>query len=184
MSERTRSIAADGLPGRYAAALFDLARVEKSVAETRAALARLSEAIAAVPELRSLVSGRQVDGADKAILAVADQLGLPPLVRRFLGVVARNRRLRALPAMIRAFEARVDALEGVETAQVRAAHPLSEAQEAELKRQLKARTGADMRLSITVDPTILGGLVVRIGSTQIDSSIRTRLDRLAQQMKG
>jgi F-type H+-transporting ATPase subunit delta len=184
LSERTRSIAADGLPGRYAAALFDLAREDKVLAETRSALGRLGEAIATVPEFGRLVAGRQVDGAAAAVSAVAEELGVPPLVRRFLGVVGRNRRLSALPRIIAAFEARVDALEGVETAQVRAAHPLSGAQEDELKRQLKARTGSDMRLAVTVDPTILGGLVVRVGSTQIDSSIRTRLDRLAQQMKG
>ncbi len=154
------------------------------MAPTRAALARLGEAMETVPELRALVSGRQVDTSGAAVLAVADALGLSRLVRSFLGVVARNRRLRALPAIIRAFEARVDALEGVETAQVRAAHPLSQSQLEALKRQLKARTGADMRLDVTIDPAILGGLVVRIGSTQIDSSVRTRLDRLAQQMKG
>ncbi|MFN3590732.1 MAG: F0F1 ATP synthase subunit delta [Thermaurantiacus sp.] len=184
MSERTRSIAADGLPGRYAAALFDLAREEKALAETRAALTGLGEAIATVPEFGRLISGRQVDGAQAAVLAVSEELGLPALVRRFLGVVGRNRRLAALPRIIAAFEARVDALEGLQTAQVRAAHPLSDAQQEELKHQLKTRTGSDMRLAITVDPTILGGLVVRVGSTQIDSSIRTRLERLAQQMKG
>jgi F-type H+-transporting ATPase subunit delta len=184
LGETTRSIAADGLPGRYAAALFDLAQAEKSVPATREALARLERAIAEVPELRRLLDGRTTKGSSEAMLAVARSLDLPSLVVRFLGVVARNRRLAALPRIMRAFEARADALAGVETATVRAAHPLSDAQQEELKRQLKARTGADMRLDVTVDPALLGGLVVRLGSRQIDSSIKTRLERLGQQMKG
>ncbi len=184
MRQTVATAASDGLPGRYAAALLDLAVAERAVETVAADLRTLARAIADHADLARLLAARPAEGTERAVLAVADALGLSPLVRRFLGVVARNRRLRALPAMIRAFEARVDAMRGIETARVTAAHPLTEAQIEALRRQLKARTGADMRLDITVDPALLGGLVVRLGSRQIDSSIRTRLARLGQKMKG
>jgi len=179
-----RSIAADGLPGRYAAALFELALADKALERVASDLATLARALCESADLKRLTSGRTLEGTGAALQAVARALGLSPLVSRFLGVVAQNRRLGQLGAMIRAFEARLDERRGVMTARVTSAHPLSDDQVDALKRQLVARTGHDMRLDIAIDPAILGGLVVRIGSMQIDSSIRTRLDRLAQQMKG
>ena len=103
---------------------------------------------------------------------------------QFLGVLAQNRRLAVLPEIVRAFASIAAAARGEVKAEVTSAHPLSATQLKALAAKLKAREGKDVTLSATVDPAILGGLVVRIGSTQIDSSIRTRLNSLANAMKG
>jgi F-type H+-transporting ATPase subunit delta len=184
------SVAAAGLPGRYAAALFDLAQHGKSGAKaldaTAADLASLKAALAESADLRLLTTSQGISRADagKAIAALAGAMGLTDLVTRFLGVLAENGRLAALPAVIRQFETMLSAWKGTTTAQVTSAHKLTAAQKTALEAKLKARTGREMAVDVTVDPSILGGLVVRIGSEQIDSSIKTRLSRLGQQMKG
>ena len=99
-------------------------------------------------------------------------------------MLAGNRRLSALPDVVRAFSAIAAAARGEVTAEVTTAHPLDAAQLADLSAKLKEREGRDVKVKASVDPDILGGLVVRIGSTMIDSSIRTRLNSLAQAMKG
>jgi F-type H+-transporting ATPase subunit delta len=119
----------------------------------------------------------------KAIAAVAKQLKLDALTANFLGVLAANRRLAKLPAIISAFKAIAAAQRGEVTATVTSAHPLSEAQLAALKTKLTAREGRTVMLTAAVDPDLLGGLVVTIGSQRIDASIRTRLNSLAQAMK-
>lgn len=184
------SVAAAGLPGRYAAALFDLAQDGKAGATaldaTAADLAGLKVALAESADFRSLVTSKGISRADaaKAIAAVAGQIDLSDLVTRFLGVLARNGRLSALPAIIRQFETMLSAWKGTTTAEVTAAHKLTATQKKALEAKLKARTGRAIEVDVAVDPSILGGLVVRIGSEQIDSSIKTRLMRLGQQMKG
>ncbi len=184
------SVAAAGLPGRYAAALFDLAQEgkqgTKALDATAADLASLKAALAESADLRLLTTSQGISRADagKAIAALAGAMGLSDLVTRFLGVLAENGRLAALPAVIRQFETMLSAWKGTTTAQVTAAHKLTAAQKKALEAKLKARTGREMAVDVTVDPSILGGLVVRIGSEQIDSSIKTRLSRLGQQMKG
>ena len=180
------SVAAAGLPGRYAAALFDLAQGGKALDATATDLAGLKAAIAESADLRMLITSRGISRADagKAIAAVAGAMGLADLVTRFLGVLARNGRLSALPDIIRQFETMLSAWKGTTTADVTAAHKLTAAQKKALEAKLKARTGREIEVDVTVDPSILGGLVVRIGSEQIDSSIKTRLERLGQQMKG
>ncbi len=180
------SVAAAGLPGRYAAALFDLAETRKSLEPVAADLATLGAALEVSADLRALIGAPQVrrDAAGRAVAALAAELGLGDLVTRFLGVLAANGRLAALPAIIRAYTRMLAAWKGTDTALVTTAHKLTAAQKKALETRLKARTGRQMALEVTVDPAILGGLVVRIGSEQIDSSIRTRLQRLAQHMKG
>jgi F-type H+-transporting ATPase subunit delta len=111
-------------------------------------------------------------------------MGAPGLVGDFLGVVAANGRTHQLPAIIDAFQIMVRRHQGIATAEVTVAQPLTEDQRDALATKLKARTGRQMDLAIRVDPAILGGIVVRIGSEQVDASVRTRLDRLGQQMKG
>ena len=103
---------------------------------------------------------------------------------KFLGVLAENRRLADLPKMIDAFDAIVADHRGEVTAKVTSAHPLSAAQLKELTANLKSRVGRDVTVAATVDPAILGGLVVQLGSQLIDGSIRTRLNSFAQAMKG
>ncbi len=174
------------LQGRYAAALYELAAENKAVATVESDLESLGRAIGESADLAALIRNPQVgrDAAAKAMEGVAGLLSLSPLTRNFLGVLASNRRLAALPDVVRAFASIAAAARGEVSAEVTSAHPLSPAQLKALEARLKAREGQDVKLSAKVDPEILGGLVVKIGSTQIDSSIRTRLNTLAQAMKG
>lgn len=174
------------LQGRYASALFELASENKAVAAVESDLAGLGQALSDSADLAALIRNPQVgrEAAAKAIEAVATLLKLSPLTKQFLGVLAANGRLDVLPRIVSAFAAIASAARGEVKAEVTSAHPLSDAQLGALSAKLKAREGKDVTLSATVDPAILGGLVVKIGSTQIDSSIRTRLNSLAQAMKG
>lgn len=174
------------LPGRYAAALFDLASEQGQVTAVERDLDTLGEAVHQTDDFAALIRNPQItrEATAKAMDAIADLLSLSGLTRNFLGVLAHNRRLAALPDVVRAFSAIAAAQRGEVTAQVTSAHPLSDAQLKALTEKLKAREGKDIKLTASVDPEILGGLVVRVGSRQIDSSIRTRLNSLAQTMKG
>lgn len=174
------------LQGRYASALFDLASEHGSVSAVENDLEKLGEALKASGDLSGLIRNPQVsrDDAGKAMDGVAAVLGLSDLTRKFLGVLAGNRRLFALPEIIRAFAAIAAAQRGEVTAEVTSAHALGDDQLAQLAARLKAREGKEIKIRTAVDPEILGGLVVRIGSRQIDSSIRTRLNSLAHAMKG
>ena len=174
------------LQGRYASALFDLANESGAVAAVESDLEKLGQAILASGDLAALIRNPQLgrDAAAKAVDAVASLLGLSDLTRKFLGVLSANRRLAALPDVIRAFGSIAAAARGEVTAEVTSAHPLTPAQLKSLADKLKEREGKDVKIKASVDPEVLGGLVVRIGSTQIDSSIRTRLNTLANAMKG
>ena len=174
------------LQGRYASALYDLASEQGFVSAVEDDLENLGAAIVESADLASLIRNPQIsrEAAAGAVDGVALLLGLSPLTRNFLGVLAHNRRLAKLPETIRAFSAIAAAARGEVTAEVTSAHPLSDDQLAALADKLKAREGKSIKLKASVDPEILGGLVVRIGSRQIDSSIRTRLNTLAQNMKG
>ncbi len=175
-----------GLGGRYASALFDLAVEARAVDRVEESLTAVRDALAASDDFRTLMASPVIarGQAVKAVLAAADALGLDPTTRSFLGVLAENRRLSALPKIIRAFRAMAAQHRGETTAEVTSAHPLSAEQVDELKQQLRRRVGRDVTVDLSVDPQILGGLVVRIGSQMIDSSIRTRLNALASAMKG
>jgi F-type H+-transporting ATPase subunit delta len=174
------------LQGRYASALFDLAAEHDSVIAVEADLDQLAAALEATPDFADLISNPIVSrgAAGQAVDSVAELLGLSPLTRKFLGVLAENGRLATLPRIISAFAAIAAAARGEVTAEVTSAHPLSDTQFAQLAEKLQAREGKAVKIRAHVDPEILGGLVVRIGSQQIDSSIRTRLNSLAQVMKG
>ena len=124
------------------------------------------------------------DEAGKAFAAVADKLGLDAITSNFLGVLARNGRKEQLPQVIRAFRRLASEHRGETTADVVSAHPLSDDQLAKLRAQLKARIGRDVAIDARIDPQILGGLIVKVGSQMIDSSLKTKLNRLAQAMKG
>ena len=174
------------LAGRYASALFDLAVDENQVSAVEGDLDRLREALTASGDFRALLNNPEITRAQakNAVDGVARHLKVSPLTRRFLGVLAHNRRLSKLPDTIRAFRAIAAQQRGEVTAEVVSAHPLDDAQRARLEEKLKAREGRDVKISTEVDPDILGGLIVKIGSRQIDGSIRTRLNSLAQAMKG
>lgn len=174
------------LGGRYATALFELARDAKSLDAVEASLGNVRAALDESPEFARLVASPLVGRADakRAIGASTAALGVDPTTASFLGVLAGNRRLNQLPQIIRAFRALAADHRGETTAEVTSAHPLDEAQVTELKHQLRARIGREVAVDLSVDPSLLGGLVVRIGSQRIDSSIKTRLNTLAHAMKG
>lgn len=171
--------------GRYASALFDLAReqgqlplVEKDVAAFQAMLDESSD-------LRLLVRSPVISADDqsKALVAVLAKGGVGTLVANFLGLVARNRRLFAVPDMLKAFRTIAARHRGEVSAEVASAQPLSEAQLTQIKDTLRVQVGKDVQLATKVDPSLLGGLVVKIGSRMIDSSLRTKLNSLKTMMK-
>jgi F-type H+-transporting ATPase subunit delta len=174
------------LGGRYALALFELARDARSIDAVEGSLATVRDALAQSADFRALTTSPVVQRgqAAKAVLAAADSLGIDATVRSFLGVLAENRRLGELPAIIRAFRQLASRHRGEVSAEVTSAHPLSDDQLTELKQQLRLRVGREVAVETQVDPALLGGLVVRIGSQMIDSSIRTRLNALGSAMKG
>lgn len=174
------------LGGRYATALFDLAEQAKAIDIVEASLSKVRAAIDQSDDFKALTTSPVVarEAAGKAVLATADELGVDPTTRNFLGVLAHNRRLGELPAIIRAFRALAARHRGEVNAEVTSAHALTDEQIDQLKQQLRQRVGREVSVDLAVDPALLGGLVVRIGSQMIDSSIRTRLNALASAMKG
>ncbi|MBX9797560.1 F0F1 ATP synthase subunit delta [Sphingomonas sp.] len=174
------------LPGRYATALFEIAAETKAIDAVEGDLARLRQALDDSADLARLTTSPLVSRSDalKAIAATGEALGLSATTRNFLGVLAQNRRLGQLSAIIRTFRLLAAAHRGETTAEVASAHPLDAAQVDALKAALRQRLGRDVAVDLTVDPSLLGGLMVRIGSQMIDSSIKTRLNALAHAMKG
>jgi F-type H+-transporting ATPase subunit delta len=174
------------LAGRYATALFELARDGKTIDTVEASLAKLRQALDESADFRRLTTSPLISRADatRAVEATASSLKLDATTAKFLGVLAENRRLNQLGPVIRAFRQLAAAHRGETNAEVTSAYPLSDDQVAALKQQLRQRIGRDVAVDCSVDPSLLGGLVVRIGSQMIDSSIRTRLKSLAHAMKG
>ena len=174
------------LSGRYASALFELAAESGTVTAVESDLEALSAALTDSDDLREVTTNPQLSRSaqGQAIAGVAKHLGLSELTTNFLGVLAGNRRLSSLSDMIRAFQLIAAAQRGEVTAEVASAHPLSDEQLETLRQKLTAREGRTVKLSSEVDPDLLGGLVVTIGSQRIDGSIRTRLNSLANAMKG
>ena len=174
------------LAGRYASALFDLARDERQIDSVSTSLQSVRTALESNGDLKALTTSPLIgrSEAGKIMGAIAPALGLDPVTANFLGVLARNGRLRQLPEVIRIFGRLVAEHRGETTAEVVSARPLDDDQVAALKAQLGSRVGRDIAIDARVDPSILGGLVVRLGSQMIDASIRTKLNTLAQAMKG
>ena len=174
------------LAGRYASALFDLARDNRQIEAVGNSLDTLNQALADSKDFAELVDSPVVsrDAAGKAFEALAPQLSLDPVTTNFLGVLARNGRKAQLRPVIRAFRRLAAEHRGETTADVVTARPLKDDQIAALKQQLRARAGRDVTIDAQIDPAILGGMVVKLGSQRIDASIRTKLNRLASAMKG
>jgi F-type H+-transporting ATPase subunit delta len=174
------------LAGRYASALFDLARDQKQIDSVGRSLDALNQALADSKDLSELVDSPLVSRqeAGRALAAIVPQLGLDPITANFLGVLARNGRKNQLRPVIRAFRRLSADHRGETTADVLTARPLNDDQMAQLKAQLRTRAGRDVTIDAQVDPGILGGIVVKMGSQMVDASIRTKLNRLAQAMKG
>ena len=174
-----------GVAGRYAAALFELADGAGAVDAVEADLDTLKAMLDGSADLRRLVGSPAFSTGDqwKAMEAILGRAGIAGLTVRFIGVVAANRRLFALPGMIRAYKALAADRRGEIAADVTSAIPLTDAQRAELGRALKDRLGSDVALNERVDPSILGGLIVKVGSRMIDTSLKTKLNALKYSMK-
>ncbi|HJU20672.1 MAG TPA: F0F1 ATP synthase subunit delta [Stellaceae bacterium] len=175
-----------GLAERYAAALFELAEERRMLDTVAADLRALKAMIGASADLTRLVRSPILSRAEqgRAIAALAERAGLDPLVRDFLGVVARNRRLFAVPAMINSYLETLAARRGEVTAEVTAAQPLSEAQLTRLGEQLRQAVGRRVAVEVKVDRGLLGGMIIKLGSRMVDGSLRGKLARLQLAMKG
>jgi F-type H+-transporting ATPase subunit delta len=174
-----------GMAGRYATALFELALESNAVDAVKADLDRFDVLIGESDDLRRLVRS-PVFGADtqaRALDAVLDKAGIGGLTAQFLKAITANRRLFAVRDMIKAYRALVARHKGEVTAQVTVAEALSDAHRAAITDALKSVTGKDVGLDVKVDPAIIGGLVVKLGSRMVDSSLRTKLNSIKHAMK-
>lgn len=165
---------------RYAQALFELAKDESSLDAVAGDLDVIVKLIGSNPDFARLVNS-PVIGRDQKAAAMAEILekaGADKLTRNFVGVTAHNRRLFLLPHIAKAFSQLLAKHRGEISAEVKTAHPLNDAQIADLKATLKAAYGKDPLLNVTVDPSLLAGLVVKVGSKMIDSSLKTKLNAL------
>lgn len=174
-----------GVAGRYASALFELAVDEQKLVDVEADIKALRRLLDESPDLVRMVRSPvfSSDEQARAIGAIVGKGGMSGLTGNFLQLLARNRRLHALPEMIKAFLTLAARRRGEVTAEVASAHELSEAQIVALKDTLRASAGKDVTLVTKVDPTLIGGLVVKLGSRMIDSSLRTKLNALKTVMK-
>lgn len=174
-----------GVAERYASSLFELALETNSVDAVGKELDAFQAMIDGSDDLKRLIKSPvfSADDQGKAITAIIEKAGFKSLVANFLKVVAGNRRLFAVPGMVSAFRKIAAKHRGEIAAEVTSAHALSAAQEKELKATLKGVTGKDVAVNVTVDPSILGGLIVKVGSRQIDTSLRTKLTRLKLSLK-
>ncbi len=174
-----------GVSGRYATALFELARDEKSIDAVKADLDKFNAMLGESADLTRLVRSPvfAADAQLKALSAVLDKAGISGVAANFLKVLTNNRRLFAVADVIRAFGALVAKYKGEASADVTVAEPLSEKNLDALKAALKQVSGKDVTLNVKVDPSIIGGLVVKLGSRMVDSSLRTKLNSIKHAMK-
>jgi F-type H+-transporting ATPase subunit delta len=174
-----------GVSGRYATALFELARDEKSIDAVKTDLDRFDALLGESADLNRLVRSPvfSADAQSRALGAVLDKAGISGISANFLKVLTANRRLFAVREVIRAFRALVAKFKGEVSAEVTVAETLSDRNLDALKAGLKSVTGKDVTLNVKVDPSIIGGLVVKLGSRMVDSSLRTKLNSIKHAMK-
>ncbi|MGA0532495.1 F0F1 ATP synthase subunit delta [Hansschlegelia sp. KR7-227] len=174
-----------GMAGRYANALFDLAKDENAVDAVSADFDALGGMIAESEDLRRLIKSPvfSADEQSKAIGAVLDHAGASPLTAKFVKLVASNRRLFAVESMIKGFRALAAADRGATTAEVTVAEALTDDRRSALAKALQDVTGKTVDFDVKVDPKILGGLIVRLGSRMVDASLKTKLNSIKLAMK-
>jgi len=175
-----------GLATRYATALFELARDQGALDKVAADLASVKTMVDSSPDLRRLVRSPVIGRAEqgKAMDALLERAQVTDLTRRFVGVIAANRRLFSLESIIAAFRQQLAKSRGELTAVVSTAQPLNDAQKAALDAALRRAVGVKVAVETKVEPALMGGMVVRIGSRMFDSSLRSKLQRLQLAMKG
>jgi F-type H+-transporting ATPase subunit delta len=175
-----------GLAARYAAALYALADERKALDSVAGDLKSLRGLIDDSPDFRRVIRSPVLERGEqgKAVIAIAERAKLNKLTANFLGLLARNRRLFALPTMISGYLAILAARRGEVTAEIVAAQELSPAQRKAIDARLRKAVGGKVAIDIRVDPSLLGGLVVKVGSRMVDASLKNKLARLELAMKG
>ena len=174
-----------GIAQRYAVAIFEIAKENNGLSGLETSLNALSDALGDSADLRTLIASPLISRAEQeaAILAVADKMGLEEVLRKALGLMAQKRRLFVVPALIKALRGLLADERGEITAEVVSAKALTKAQSEKLAQTLTARMGKSVNINATVDESLIGGLVVKVGSKMIDTSIRSKLDSLQNAMK-
>lgn len=174
-----------GIAARYATALFEISRESDAVAALEADVGAIDAALKESADLRDLIASPVYSRDDqfRAVAALAAKMGLGSAVASTLGLMAQNRRLFVLPQFVAALREMIAADKGEVTAEVTAAAPLSKAQAEALAASLKARVGKTVKLNVSVDESLIGGLIVKVGSKMIDTSIRAKLASLQNAMK-
>jgi F-type H+-transporting ATPase subunit delta len=174
-----------GMAGRYANALFDLARETNAIDAVLSDLGRFDTLVAENPDLNRLVRSPVFSAAEQlqALAAVLDKAGIGGLTAKFLKLITSNRRLFAMRDMVRAYRKLVAEHKGEATAKITVAEQLKDEHLSALRAALKSVSGKDVDLDIKVDPTIIGGLVVKLGSRMVDTSLRTKLNAIKHAMK-
>ena len=175
-----------GVAARYALALFGLADEQRKLDQVANDLKEMDSLLDDSDDLRRLISNPVVSRAEsgRAMAALMDKIGADDLTRKFIGLVAANRRLFALPGMIKAFLTELAARRGEITAEVTSATRLTDSQSQALEEALRGALGGKVALSVNVDPSLIGGLVVKVGSRMVDSSLKTQLQKMKIAMKG
>lgn len=174
-----------GIAERYASAVFDIAKESDSIAELESNIDDLTAALADSAELGDLINSPiySRDAQGKAIAAVAEKMALRPVMQNALGLMAQKRRLFVLPALLAQLRSMIADEKGEVTAEVVSAQALSDAQVDALAKTLTSSVGKEVKIKATVDATLIGGLVVKVGSKMIDTSIRSKLNSLQNAMK-
>jgi F-type H+-transporting ATPase subunit delta len=175
-----------GVAARYALALFELADEQRKLDQVADDLKSISSLLRESADLRRLTSNPVVSRTEsgRAMAALLDRLGADELSRKFIGLVSANRRLFALPGIIKSYLAELAKRRGEVTAEVVAAHKLNDTQSRALEAALQTALGGKVALSLAVDPSLIGGLVVKVGSRMVDSSLKTQLQKMKLAMKG
>ncbi len=174
-----------GIAARYATAVFELAKEEKSVAKIESDLDALEAALNDSEDFRDLIASPVYsrDAQGKAIIALAKKMGLTTIMTNVLALMAQKRRLFVLPQLVGALRAQIAEDKGEVTADVVSAKALTKTQTDKLAKTLKERVGKDVKINATVDESLIGGLIVKVGSKMIDTSIASKLNSLQNAMK-
>lgn len=174
------------IANRYATALFELADEKSLLDEVAGDLTRLVEAIDDSQDLQRLVRSPALNREDqgKAMAAILNAMEVGDLTKNFVGLIARNRRLFALDDMVKGYLDELARRRGEVTAEVTSARSLSESQVAALQESLQQTLGGKVSIAHAVDPALIGGMVVKVGSRMVDTSLRTQLDKMQIAMKG
>ena len=175
----------EGMAGRYASALFELARDSNALDQVGSDLKALSSFIAESDDLTRLVRSPVFGASEqqKAMSEILKRMNAHGLTQKFMGLVIQNRRLFAVTDMIKAYQVILADHRGEMTADVIAAQPLGDSQVASLKQTLKQTYAREVSLDVSVDDTLIGGLIVKVGSRMVDYSLKTKLDNLRIAMK-